>query len=71
MEIDWTSAAPIVTVVDTGPGLEKFVAQLPDDEYTEDGRGLFLVKTLANDVRVESDQGYGTKMTVVLPIARG
>ena len=37
---------------------------------TEDGRGLFLVKTLANEVRVESDQGYGTKMTVVLPIAR-
>jgi len=26
---------------------------------------------LANDVRVESDQGHGTKMTVVLPIARG
>jgi integral membrane sensor domain MASE1/anti-sigma regulatory factor (Ser/Thr protein kinase) len=71
MEVDWSDAAPVVTVVDTGPGLEKFVALLPDDELTEDGRGLFLVKTLANEVRVESDQGYGTKMTVVLPIVRG
>ncbi len=70
MEVDWSDAAPVVTVVDTGPGLEKFVALLPDDALTEDGRGLFLVKTLANEVRVESDQGYGTKMTVVLPIAR-
>ncbi|MGA8839481.1 MAG: SpoIIE family protein phosphatase [Candidatus Aquilonibacter sp.] len=70
MEVDWSDASPVVTVVDTGPGLEKFVALLPDDEMTEDGRGLFLVKTLANEVRVESDQGYGTKMTVVLPIAR-
>jgi anti-sigma regulatory factor (Ser/Thr protein kinase) len=70
MEVDWSDAAPVVTVVDTGPGLEKFVALLPDDELAEDGRGLFLVKTLANEVRVESDQGYGTKMTVVLPIAR-
>ena len=71
MEIDWSDASPVVTVVDTGPGLDRFVALLPDDEFTEDGRGLFLVKTLANDVRVESDQGHGTKMTVVLPIARG
>jgi serine phosphatase RsbU (regulator of sigma subunit)/integral membrane sensor domain MASE1/anti-sigma regulatory factor (Ser/Thr protein kinase) len=70
MEIDWTDSSPVVTVLDTGPGLERFTAQLPDDALTEDGRGLFLVKTLARDVRVESDQGYGTKMTVVLPIAR-
>jgi anti-sigma regulatory factor (Ser/Thr protein kinase) len=70
MEIDWSSSSPVVTVLDTGPGLERFTAQLPEDEMTEDGRGLFLVKNLARDVRVESDQGYGTKMTVVLPIVR-
>jgi len=59
-----------VTIFDTGPGLARFAAALPDDELDEDGRGLFLVKALARDVRVESAQGYGTKMTVVLPISR-
>lgn len=70
MEIDWSHDAPVVTVLDTGPGLNQFNAELPKDQFTEDGRGLFLVKTLARDVRVESAQGYGTKLTVVLPIAR-
>lgn len=70
MEIDWSEASPVVTVVDSGPGLQRFAAQLPDDALTEDGRGLFLVKTLARDLHIESDAGYGTKMTVVLPIAR-
>ncbi|HTU68946.1 MAG TPA: MASE1 domain-containing protein [Candidatus Baltobacteraceae bacterium] len=70
VDVDWSSDSPIVTVVDTGPGLDRFVALLPDDELTEDGRGLYLVKTLARDVRVESDRGYGTKLTVTLPITR-
>jgi len=70
MEIDWSEASPVITVVDSGPGLERFAALLPEDAFTEDGRGLFLVKTLARDLHIESDAGYGTKMTVVLPIAR-
>ncbi|MGB6984414.1 MAG: MASE1 domain-containing protein [Candidatus Aquilonibacter sp.] len=70
MEIDWSDAAPIVTVVDTGPGLERLAVHLPDDALTEDGRGLYLVQTLARDVCIESDRGYGTKMTVTLPIER-
>ena len=56
MEVDWSDAAPVVTVVDTGPGLERFAAQLPEDALTEDGRGLYLVQTLARDVCIESDQ---------------
>ena len=70
MDIDWSELAPVVTIVDTGPGLERFAAQLPEDAMTEDGRGLYLVQTLARDVCVESDRGYGTKMTVTLPIER-
>ena len=70
MEIDWSETSPVITVVDSGPGLERFAAELPEDALTEDGRGLFLVKTLARDLHIESDAGYGTKMTVVLPIAR-
>lgn len=70
MEIDWSDSSPVVTVVDSGPGLQRFAAQLPEDVLTEDGRGLFLVKTLGRDLHIESDAGYGTKMTVVLPIAR-
>ena len=70
MDVDWTGDAPVVTVVDGGPGLERFAAQLPSDAFIEDGRGLYLVKTLARDVCVETDPGHGTKMTVTLPITR-
>lgn len=52
VEVDWSNDSPVVTVVDTGPGLDRFVALLPDDELTE------------------SDRGYGTKLTVTLPLVR-
>jgi anti-sigma regulatory factor (Ser/Thr protein kinase) len=70
VEIDWSDHTPIVTVVDSGPGLQRFVSELPDDALSEDGRGIFLVQTLALDVRVESDRGYGTKISVTLPLTR-
>jgi integral membrane sensor domain MASE1/anti-sigma regulatory factor (Ser/Thr protein kinase) len=70
VEIDWTDFFPVVTVIDNGPGLVRFAGTLPGDEFTEDGRGLFLVQTLARDVRVETDRGHGTKISVTLPLAR-
>jgi anti-sigma regulatory factor (Ser/Thr protein kinase) len=70
IEIDWSGTYPIVMVSDTGPGLSRFVAQLPEDGMAENGRGLFLISTLALDVRIESAGERGTMMRIVLPIRR-
>jgi hypothetical protein len=34
------------------------------------GRELYLIRTLAEDVRVEPSRGYGTQLDVVLPLSR-
>jgi anti-sigma regulatory factor (Ser/Thr protein kinase) len=70
VEIDWSDASPLVTVIDNGPGIERFSAALPMNELAEDGRGLFLINALAQGVRVEADPGHGTKISVTLPLER-
>ncbi|HLW37366.1 MAG TPA: ATP-binding protein, partial [Candidatus Eremiobacteraceae bacterium] len=70
VDIDWSGRHPVMTIVDSGPGLKRFASSLPQDKLTEDGRGLFLIGTLAQNVRVESTPGAGTKMTVTLAVNR-
>ena len=70
IEIDWTSEYPVISILDTGPGLTRIGVELPNDDLVENGRGLFLIATLAIDVRVEPAPGSGTKMTVTLPVRR-
>lgn len=70
VEIDWRGTHPVMTIFDTGPGLLRFSPRLPEDSFTEDGRGLYLIRTLAKDVQVESAPDLGTKMTVTLSVAR-
>ncbi|HEY7981140.1 MAG TPA: MASE1 domain-containing protein [Candidatus Eremiobacteraceae bacterium] len=68
VDIDWSGAQPALTIIDTGPGLVRFSPSLPSDGLHEEGRGLFLIGTLAHDVRVERMPDSGTKMTVDLPV---
>ena len=70
VDIDWRGIHPIVTIVDSGPGLLRFAPMLPQNNLSENGRGLFLIKTLAQDVRVESTASYGTKMMMTLPVRK-
>ena len=70
VDIDWTDAHPVITVRDGGPGLARFAETLPADPFSETGRGLFLIASLAVDVHVDSQPGYGTSMRIVLPITR-
>ncbi len=67
VEIDWSRKVPIMTIHDTGPGLADFSPALPTDELTENGRGLFLIGTLASAVRLETTSDAGTIMTIELP----
>ncbi|HZT13902.1 MAG TPA: SpoIIE family protein phosphatase [Candidatus Baltobacteraceae bacterium] len=70
VRIDWTAEKPVVTVLDTGPGLKHLFARLPN-EYEEKGRGLFLIDALAENLSVSPSPGYGTELRVVLPVSRG
>jgi PAS domain S-box-containing protein len=70
VRVEWLRASPVLTVRDTGPGLEYFDGKLPDDVLSENGRGIFLVHTLAAGVTLRSRPGYGTELRAVLPITR-
>ena len=70
VEIDWTDAHPIITVRDDGPGFSRLAERLPADPLSETGRGLFLIASLAVDVRAECQPGCGTSMRIVLPVTR-
>ncbi len=70
VHIDWTSDKPVLTIRDTGPGLNALNAALPDDVLDEGGRGLFLIRTLAEKASVRPSPGYGTELRAMLPITR-
>lgn len=69
IDVTLDGGRPMLTVVDAGPGLSEFSPRLPDDQLTENGRGLYLIGTLAERVSVDVTTGGGTTMTVELPIA--
>ncbi|MBV8171434.1 MAG: MASE1 domain-containing protein [Candidatus Eremiobacteraeota bacterium] len=70
LEIDWSAREPVLTIADAGPGLSSFDPGLPENEFNERGRGLFLVSTLATTVHVEGNDDGGTTIRVTLPIQR-
>lgn len=70
VHVDWSEDRPTVTVSDTGPGIDDCVVQLPADEFDENGRGLFLIATLADAFTVEPALGYGTLLRATLPVRR-
>ncbi len=70
VDIDWTETHPVVTVSDAGPGLSRVTPALPVDALNENGRGLFLIGSLALDVHIETQPELGTTMRIVLPARR-
>ena len=61
-------ASIALTVTDNGPGFDGAVASLPHELLDESGRGLFLIKALAEDVSIGEAPGGGTTIRVVVPI---
>lgn len=53
--------------IDEGPGFD-FRATLPDDVWSENGRGLFLIAALAAAVTVTRLPGFGSYICVKLPL---
>jgi serine phosphatase RsbU (regulator of sigma subunit)/anti-sigma regulatory factor (Ser/Thr protein kinase) len=58
----------VLHVVDSGPGFD-FAPTLPASVWHESGRGLYLISTIARDVRVTRVPGGGTHVAVLLPVS--
>lgn len=65
--VEWHDSSPVLHVEDHGGGFEPTFS-LPEDPFSENGRGLFLVQALSKRVDVASDRDRGTKVSVVLPV---
>jgi anti-sigma regulatory factor (Ser/Thr protein kinase) len=68
LTIDWTQEAVVLTVGDSGPGLQTLRSDLPADLLHEGSRGLFLVHVLSAAVTVATSPLGGAEIRVVLPI---
>ncbi|MDB5028426.1 MAG: putative sensor protein [Candidatus Eremiobacteraeota bacterium] len=63
--LDVSGTAPVLHVLDGGQGFE-FRPRLPADLMAERGRGLFLVKTFADEFSMERRRGPGSHARAVL-----
>jgi anti-sigma regulatory factor (Ser/Thr protein kinase) len=70
VHIDWTGERPVIRVRDSGPGFDASRDPVATDPYAEDGRGLLLVKSLADNVRIRTAPGFGTEISARLPVSR-
>ncbi len=70
IRIDWLTEKPVLTVRDTGPGLASFSRDLPKNALDDHGRGIFLIKALAEEASATTSPGQGTELRAILPILR-
>ncbi|MFN2449202.1 MAG: SpoIIE family protein phosphatase [Candidatus Baltobacteraceae bacterium] len=69
IELSGRSPAYVLSVTDAGPGFA-LSRDLPEDPLSEHGRGMFLIRALADDVEVTRAPQGGSTVRVVLPAAR-
>lgn len=69
VSVDWSGAAPVLHVLDKGPGF-RHIAILPKDIFSETGRGLFLVSYLTQDFQVSMRPNGGSHARAVLSLQR-
>jgi serine phosphatase RsbU (regulator of sigma subunit)/anti-sigma regulatory factor (Ser/Thr protein kinase) len=66
MALSWANPAPVLHVLDSGPGFRHF-PKLPNDLLNESGRGLFIVSSLAQEFAVDERPGGGSHARAILP----
>jgi PAS domain S-box-containing protein len=66
ISFDLDSSPGILHVIDSGPAFTLAPSHLPDDAFSELGRGLFIVQQLASDVRVDHIPNCGNHISVAL-----
>ncbi len=65
LEVDWSGDRAVLRMRDRGPGFTAY-ASLPRDVMSEDGRGLYLISVLADDLRASSHFEGGAEVSVRL-----
>ena len=65
--LDWPSESPTVTVADNARHPYPLARSLPD-ALAETGRGLYIIASLARQVRLDTIPSDGTTITVELPV---
>ena len=68
IELEWCPPHPVLRVRDYGSGFNFEEPSLPTDVMSEDGRGLYMVQTLAGAVRFFRQPDGGTLVVTELPI---
>ncbi len=68
--VDWSGAAPVLHVLDRGPGFHH-VPALPRDVYSESGRGLFIISSMSDDFSVSKRPSGGSHARAVLSLYGG
>jgi PAS domain S-box-containing protein len=70
IHLDWSADKPVLTVRDSGPGLKSLETKLPSDQMSESGRGLFLIRLLADRLTVRRGFDDGTELRTTLPLSK-
>jgi anti-sigma regulatory factor (Ser/Thr protein kinase) len=65
--VDWTGSAPVLHVLDAGPGV-RHVPALPRDVFSESGRGLFIISELSDDFSVAKRPQGGSHARAVIAV---
>ena len=68
VELAWNAGAALLVVRDRGAGFALDRARLPESDYAESGRGLFIVDAYANPPSVRARRGGGTAVEVRLAL---
>jgi serine phosphatase RsbU (regulator of sigma subunit)/anti-sigma regulatory factor (Ser/Thr protein kinase) len=68
--LDFTNAAPVLHVLDEGTGFSRF-PELPRNLFSESGRGLYIIATLAEEFTVARRPTQGSHARVVLAVRAG
>jgi serine phosphatase RsbU (regulator of sigma subunit)/anti-sigma regulatory factor (Ser/Thr protein kinase) len=69
VRLDWHSGAPVLHVLDRGPGFA-YVPGLPADIFAESGRGLYIVQHATREFTITPRPDGGSHARALLPLAR-
>ena len=68
--IDWDEDAPVLHVIDDGPGFRSVARRRPSDPLAETGRGLFLIGSYARRFEIAQRRGRGSHARATLRLHR-
>jgi GAF domain-containing protein/anti-sigma regulatory factor (Ser/Thr protein kinase) len=69
VDLEWEGERAVLHVMDRGPHFTPN-AELPEDPWSEDGRGLFLIAALGENLSYAPLPVRGNHVSVVLPVRR-